>query len=118
MDKVRPENISFQTVMQKRLDRLNKPSAPAAITSPQNPNEAPSATAEPFHEQKELKQASGLYSLLENRYSKAYPVPHSLRYPATRPTHYDDVVREMEEAPSRSWFGALTKRIKGSLRFS
>ena len=104
--------------MQKRIDRANKPSTPAPITSPADANAAPTTNSQPFDEQRELQQANVLYSLLENRYSKAFPMPQSLRHPASSPTHYDDVVLEMEEAPSRSWFGALTKRIKGRFRFS
>jgi cytochrome b pre-mRNA-processing protein 6 len=104
--------------MQRRIDKTEKATTSAPITSPADANASPSAAARPFNETKEMQQVSVLSSLLDNRISKAYPMPQSLRYPANRPTHYDDVVREMEEAPSRSWFGSLTKKIKGSLRFS
>lgn len=38
--------------------------------------------------------------------------------PASQPDYYEALVRELEEAPSRSWWGATVKRWKGFLRFS
>lgn len=38
--------------------------------------------------------------------------------PASHPTYYKDLVRELEEAPQRSWVGRLVNRWKGVLRFS
>lgn len=60
---------------------------------------------------------NALYSLLENRYSQRYPLPPKLRYPASQPGHYDAVVEEFDEAPNRSWFGRLGKRLGGILKF-
>ena len=37
--------------------------------------------------------------------------------PASNPTHYTDLVRELDEAPDRTWFGSMTHRWKGFLRF-
>lgn len=65
-----------------------------------------------------MRQVNALYSLLENRYANKSPMPQSLRRPSSDPEHYDVLVKELEEAPNRSWFGGLVKRIKGSLRFS
>jgi cytochrome b pre-mRNA-processing protein 6 len=46
------------------------------------------------------------------------PMPRNLKRPGSDPEHYDVLVRELEEAPQRSWFGGVWKRVKGSLRFS
>lgn len=70
-----------------------------------------------WDEAQESRQVNALYSLIENRYSKDYPMPQTLRNPASQPKHYDDLVKELEEAPDRTWLGGVMKRIKGSLRF-
>lgn len=60
---------------------------------------------------------NALYSLLNNRYSKRYPLPMKLRYPASDPEHYDAVAREFEEAPTRTWWERVQKRLSGMIRF-
>jgi cytochrome b pre-mRNA-processing protein 6 len=104
--------------MQRRVNKIEKPETPAPITSPANANEAPSAPAQPFNPAQEMQQVNVLYSLLENKYTNAYPMPQSLRHPRSSPSHYDDVMKEMSEAPSRSWLSSLTKKIQGSFRLS
>jgi cytochrome b pre-mRNA-processing protein 6 len=119
IDKVRPESVSFQKVMQRRLDRLTNPSLNATATSVKG-NDALVSSAPPptLDEQKELKQANALHSLLENRYATAYTLPEHLRHPASRPTHYDDVLAELEAAPGRSKFASMMQRLKGRFRLS
>lgn len=41
-----------------------------------------------------------------------------LMKPRSNPTHYTDLIKELEEAPNRSWFGRMTKRLGGLIRFS
>ncbi|KAL1980376.1 hypothetical protein VTN96DRAFT_4220 [Rasamsonia emersonii] len=98
-DHVRPSSVSVQTYLQSRLPKSEGGSAQ--------------------QEESPLSESSvnALYSLLDNRYSKRYPLPHKLRYPASNPGHYDAVVKEFEEAPHRNWLGRLAKRLKGMLRF-
>lgn len=36
--------------------------------------------------------------------------------PKSQPTYFEDLVREIEEAPKRSWFERLSKRISGMIR--
>lgn len=36
--------------------------------------------------------------------------------PKSQPTYFDDLVREIEEAPKRSWFERLGKRLSGMIR--
>lgn len=38
--------------------------------------------------------------------------------PASNPGYYEALVKELNEAPTRSWFGSMVKRWKGFLRFS
>ncbi|EEA24012.1 hypothetical protein TMatcc_007084 [Talaromyces marneffei ATCC 18224] len=92
-DPVRPASVSVQTYLQSRL--------------PKTESETP-----------QISQSSviALTNLLNDQYSKQYPLPQKLRYPASNPTHYDDVVREFEEAPNRTWLGRIKKRLGGMLR--
>jgi cytochrome b pre-mRNA-processing protein 6 len=46
-----------------------------------------------------------------------YPITGSLMKPASNPTHYTDLVKELEEAPERSWFSQQMNKWKGFLRF-
>lgn len=98
-------------------DRLQKATSPAAAADNAKTNEAQPASPPRWDEAKEMRQVNVLYSLLEDRYFKAYPIPTKLRHPRSMPTYYDDVLKEMDEAPSRTWFQSLMNRIKGSLRF-
>ncbi|KAI0098460.1 hypothetical protein F4814DRAFT_453541 [Daldinia grandis] len=67
-------------------------------------------------EQDQLKQANALYSLLDNRYKKMYPITGSLLRPRSKPTYFTDLVKELDEAPSRSHLDRLWLRMKGLVR--
>ncbi|KIV96626.1 hypothetical protein PV10_00465 [Exophiala mesophila] len=117
-DKLRPDSVSFQTVMQARINKLG---APAVAATNAKANDTPTAQASPsapVNEQKEMRQIKALDALLQNRFATMYPFPNAVRYPQSMPTHYDDVIKEMDEAPTRSRFTAFMNRIKGSLRLS
>ena len=99
--------------MQARLQRIQ---SPATLANNIKSNEAQVTPAEPFNEQKELHQVNALYALLENRFEKEHPMPQQVRHPKSNPTHYDDLVTELAEAPGRSWFTSVWNRLKGSVR--
>jgi len=106
--------------MQQRLDKHSSQiSASGAATSIRS-NETMVSAVEPkkWKEQGEMEQADVLYALLEDRYAKEFPLPENLRHPASNPAHYDDLIKEMQEAPTRSWLGGLVKSIKGSFRLT
>ncbi|KAI1485915.1 hypothetical protein F5X96DRAFT_682431 [Biscogniauxia mediterranea] len=94
-DNVRPE-VQLQDVLRKRFEQQK--------------------TA--LSEQDQLRQANALYSLLDNRYKKKYVITGSLLRPKSNPTYFTDLVKELEEAPSRSWFDRLKLRLKGLVRIS
>jgi cytochrome b pre-mRNA-processing protein 6 len=106
--------------MTHRLEKHKAPTSASAAASSVKSNQALVSAVKPrkWDEQAELEQANALYSLLENRYAKQFLLSGRLRAPASNPTYYDDLITEMQEAPHRSWFGAIMKRIKGSMRFS
>ena len=47
-----------------------------------------------------------------------YPLAERMMKPASNPKHYEDLVKELEEAPKRSWLAAKLNRWKGFLRLS
>ncbi|KAI0432743.1 hypothetical protein F5Y09DRAFT_300819 [Xylaria sp. FL1042] len=92
-DTIRPE-IQFQAIVKKRFEqpKLDMP------------------------EEEQLRQANALYSLLDNRYKKAYPITGSLLHPKSNPTYFTDLLKELEEAPNRSLLERLWLRVKGVVR--
>ncbi|RAL08085.1 ubiquinol-cytochrome c reductase complex assembly factor 2 [Aspergillus homomorphus CBS 101889] len=112
-DKVRPASVSVQTYLQSRLHPQQPQNGKKAASSQQQQQPAAAAAAAAG-----LSQASlnALTSLLEDRYARRYPLPPSLRHPASNPQHYENVIREFDEAPDRDWFGRLRKRVAGMLR--
>ncbi|KAG2027434.1 hypothetical protein GB937_001177 [Aspergillus fischeri] len=99
-DPVRPASVSVQTYLQSRLQ-------------PTQPQQAQPSKVE-------ISEASlnALSSLLEDRYARRYPLPPKLRRPASNPDHYDNVVKEFEEAPGRDFWGRMGKRLRGLFRFT
>ncbi len=47
-----------------------------------------------------------------------YPLSEKMMRPASNPTYYEGLLKELDEAPKRSWFQSVVNRWKGSLRFS
>lgn len=141
VDLLRPE-VSFQKAIQRRVDTRLKPST----TAPEdnvvfNQAQATVPTKVAFDEKGELEQVNVLYSFLENRYTKTvrircilgggimdvamtdeyrnqYPLSEKMMRPASNPNYYDGLLKELNEAPTRSWFQSMVIRWKGSLRFS
>ena len=119
-DSVRPASVSVQTYLQSRL---NPPPAPTKQTGLFSSlfSKKPSASAPETSTSQDppllsTQNVNALYSLLENRYQREYPLARSLRVPKGQPEYYDQLLREFEEAPNRSWFGRIQKRVTGMLR--
>ncbi|OOG00412.1 hypothetical protein ASPCADRAFT_502728 [Aspergillus carbonarius ITEM 5010] len=104
-DKVRPSSVSVQNYLQACLGQptaeAQQKQQPEQVQQKVNINEA---------------SLNALSSLLEDRYARRYPLSPRLRRPASNPDHYDNVIREFDEAPSRDWMGRLKKRLSGLLR--
>ncbi|KAL3470526.1 hypothetical protein BJX99DRAFT_47764 [Aspergillus californicus] len=96
-DPIRPSSVSVQTYLQSRLSQQSKDTTSTVPISDSSLN--------------------ALSSLLEDKYTRRYPLSPKLRHPASNPDHYDDLIREFDEAPSRDWLGRLGKRLRGLLRF-
>ncbi|KAK4695366.1 cytochrome b pre-mRNA-processing protein 6, partial [Lecanoromycetidae sp. Uapishka_2] len=117
-DLLRPE-VSFQKTIQKRIDtRLKASTTPTQDNVVSNQALASVPTAVPFDEKGELEQVNVLYSFLENRYTKKYPLSERMMKPVSNPEYYVNLMKELNEAPNRSWFNSVIARWKGFLRFS
>ncbi|KAI1819216.1 hypothetical protein F4861DRAFT_158511 [Xylaria intraflava] len=90
---IRPE-VQFQNILSKRFEQPNLG----------------------LSEGEQLKQANALYSLLDNRYKKTYPITGSLLEPKSNPTYFTDLLKELEEAPNRTFFERFMLRVKGVVR--
>ncbi|KAH7018134.1 uncharacterized protein B0I36DRAFT_388397 [Microdochium trichocladiopsis] len=141
-DTVRPQ-IQFQDILTKRFEN-NSPSSTPSSSSPSSPSATSSSssskgstsfnaaaagtpttptpgttTAAPrqLSEKELLAQANALYSLLNDRYKRKYPIQHGLLQPRSKPTHFTDLVRELEEGPKRSFVERFLVRMKGLVRY-
>ncbi|RAH46040.1 ubiquinol-cytochrome c reductase complex assembly factor 2 [Aspergillus brunneoviolaceus CBS 621.78] len=113
-DKVRPASVSIHAYLQSRL-----PQPQPQPQSPPSPSSSSSSSSSARTAQKPgLSEANldALTSLLNDKYARRYPLPPRLRHPASNPQHYENVIREFDEAPDRDWLGRLRKKVVGMLR--
>ncbi|EPS33305.1 hypothetical protein POX_a01708 [Penicillium oxalicum] len=108
-DAVRPASVSVQTYIQRQLGENQTPNTPSQS---QSTSEGAPKAIPPISE----SSVNALSALLENRFANKFPLSQKIRYPASDPEYYDNLIREFEEAPNRDWFGRLRKRLGGLLR--
>ncbi|PNS21232.1 hypothetical protein CAC42_1011 [Sphaceloma murrayae] len=108
-DILRPET-QFQKVLAARKDAAPLPNAESEgfLDKVLGTDKAPRAA--------ELKEVNALYSLLENRYSKASALSKAMMKPKSDPEYYSRLEKELEATPSRSWFGKVFNRVRGLIR--
>jgi len=101
--------------MQSRLDKITAPILPNIKAK-----DTPTSASQPpvLDEDRELRQINALDALLTNAYANKYPTPKTVRYPQSNPNHYDDLIKELDEAPTRTWAASLMMRLKGLVRMS
>ncbi|OAA59782.1 hypothetical protein SPI_05980 [Niveomyces insectorum RCEF 264] len=121
-DRLRPD-LQLQEVLNQNLaDRLagRRMGVAATVAGGQTtgrPNTAAAPTAS-TSDLSQLRQVNALFSLLDDRYKKLYHTTGSLMTPRSNPTYYDDLMTELREVPTRSFFGRLRRRIGGMFRIS
>ncbi|EMD00249.1 hypothetical protein BAUCODRAFT_145542 [Baudoinia panamericana UAMH 10762] len=93
VDRLRPEDRHLQHLLRKRIE----------VTPTSHVDEG--------------REINAAYLLLDNTFTKQYPLPDAMMNPSSNPTHYTDLARELDEAPDRSWWGSLVKRVQGMVRF-
>lgn len=64
----------------------------------------------------EEKEVNAAYLLLDNTFSKQFPLQDRLLRPESNPNYYVDLKKELLEAPNRSWFESFVKRMKNMVR--
>lgn len=93
MDRLRPEEQQFQRLLKNRIRAAPTPS------------------------RDETKEVNAAYLLLDNAFTKRYPVSTRLMEPESNPNHYKALAKELDELPDRTWFGNLAKRLQNMVRF-
>jgi len=96
-DLLRPET-PFQSLLQARIAKI--PSLTDA-----------DATAE-------LRNVNALYSLMDDRYSRKYPIPKDLMKPESNPQHYELIAEEINEVPTRTQVEGWWIWLRGKARFT
>ncbi|PNY24608.1 Uncharacterized protein TCAP_05467 [Tolypocladium capitatum] len=74
----------------------------------------------PPPEAEELLKARALQFLVQNKFRDRvhwqYKLKGPMLEPTSQPTYFEDLVREIEEAPKRTWLGRIGKRLSGMIR--
>ncbi|KAL7926993.1 hypothetical protein ACQKWADRAFT_279231 [Trichoderma austrokoningii] len=70
----------------------------------------------PSTESEELLKARALQFLVQNKFRDRYKLKGPMLEPKSQPTYFEDLVREIEEAPKRTWLERLGKRLSGMIR--
>ncbi|KYK62159.1 hypothetical protein DCS_03306 [Drechmeria coniospora] len=70
----------------------------------------------PAAEPEELLKARALQFLVQDKFRDRYKLKGPMLEPRSQPRYFDDLVREIDEAPNRSWFERLGKRLSGMIR--
>ncbi|KAL6887470.1 hypothetical protein HDV57DRAFT_361309 [Trichoderma longibrachiatum] len=70
----------------------------------------------PAMETEELLKARALQFLVQNKFRDRYKLKGPMLQPKSQPTYFEDLVREIEEAPKRTWLERLGKRLSGMIR--
>ncbi|KAF1988295.1 hypothetical protein K402DRAFT_452993 [Aulographum hederae CBS 113979] len=65
----------------------------------------------------DLRNVNALYSLLDNRYAKQYPLSEYYLEPQSNPNHYKEIIEEFDNAPKRSSFERWIGQWKRMIRF-
>ncbi|KAL1583227.1 hypothetical protein WHR41_07834 [Cladosporium halotolerans] len=93
VDRLRPAELHFQRLLQNRIQ------------------EAPAGSRDESHD------VNAAYLLLDNAIRKRHPLSDSMMHPASKPDHYDALAKELDEAPDRTWFANVVKRMQNLIRF-
>jgi cytochrome b pre-mRNA-processing protein 6 len=80
-------------------------------------DDAPAAPAAPLDSKKELADLNTLFTLLENRYSKRYPLSAGVLKPTSKPEYYEKLMEEIERAPTKTWWQAKMDEWKMKIRW-
>ncbi|KAH0610023.1 uncharacterized protein H6S33_012569 [Morchella sextelata] len=124
-DPLRP-NLSLQTLLQQRIARQFVQAVEGDEAIPTQNHSGPATTGSgsagegrpvvKFDEGRAAREINALGSLLEDRYRKKYPVSDRILKPRGNPEYYDNLIKELEQAPGRSWWETKLNAWKGYVR--
>ncbi|KAI8939509.1 hypothetical protein NX059_003280 [Plenodomus lindquistii] len=126
-DALRPNLPFTRTIEHRGLPFGVQPLAPATPdTSPsKSSNPTPTIAAKstapppsPSNPQLEQHQINALFSLLDNKFAKKYPLSPDVLKPKSAPQHYVKLMEEIEKAPKKSWWEAKVDEWKMKIRWS
>ncbi|PSN62891.1 hypothetical protein BS50DRAFT_603497 [Corynespora cassiicola Philippines] len=117
-DPLRP-NLPFTRAIEFRAAPYGvKPIAPTEEGKPASkPDSASSPALSKLDPALEKANINALFSLLENRYSKKYPITQDVLKPKSNPEHYDRLMEEIARAPTKSWLSAKIDEWKMKIRW-
>jgi cytochrome b pre-mRNA-processing protein 6 len=120
-DALRP-SLPFTRAIEHRASPFGVKAVESSAAAPKAPSAPASATASTpasaRNPQLEQAQVNALFSLLENRYSKKYPLSPAVFKPASAPEYYDRLMAEIEAAPNKTWWQAKVDGWKNKIRWS
>ena len=118
-DALRP-NLAFTKTLEYRGAPFGlKPAASAEKDAkPAKTDVEASAPRSASDPKVELANINALYSLLENRFTKKYPVSPGVLRPTSNPEHYDRLMEEIKRAPTKSWLSAKIDEWRMKIRWS
>lgn len=115
-DALRPHLPFTRAIEHRAIPYVVSPAEPTKSSSKSaaqpTPAKVPQATP-----QEEAAQINALFSLLENRYAKKYPLSPGVLKPASNPEYYDRLIAEIEAAPGKSWWALQWDQLKGKVRW-
>ncbi|KAF3047608.1 hypothetical protein E8E12_010797 [Didymella heteroderae] len=127
-DALRP-NLPFTRAIEARalpygVQPVNDPTesarTPGKTTPVPSAADVPATTAETHPNAspaQEAAQLTALFSLLENRYAKRYPLGDAVFKPRSAPQHYENLMAEIERAPTKTWWQAKVDEWKMMIRW-
>ncbi|KAI0474919.1 hypothetical protein GGR56DRAFT_675100 [Xylariaceae sp. FL0804] len=108
--------------IQRALARWPRDTVRPAVQLPGIMGPALTSETPASEEQQLFRQANALYSLLDDRYKKMYPIDSangivgSVMRPRSDPHYFAKLLLELDEAPNRSWLQRTWLRVKGTVR--
>ncbi|KAK8196931.1 hypothetical protein IWZ00DRAFT_542309 [Phyllosticta capitalensis] len=102
VDTLRPA-LSFQSALNKRQKAVTSTSSSSSATTTPPPQES--------------RDLNALYSLLDNRYKRTYPLSPRFLRPNSKATYYEDLMQELERSTQRNWWQGFVTKLKARLRF-
>ncbi|KAK5130058.1 hypothetical protein LTR08_002491 [Meristemomyces frigidus] len=105
-DRLRPDLPHFQQLLRTRI----------AQTSAATPTSASTPTPPSASARDAKREINAAYLLLDNSFGRQYALGEGIMRPQSHPRHYEDLKRELEEAPDRTWWEGVVKRVRGMVR--